>query len=95
MFLTSNNSFLTASILTKSNSVGRAIATGVDIVIDFATLGEYRVVTGEGASSLACADTCDRDWAVGIEWSVPERTRAVCSLPRARDRELARSRVYG
>lgn len=77
------------------NRVGRAIAAAIDTTIDFATLGEYRVVTDAGVSTLADDAASGRDWAAGIEWSAPERTRAACSLPRARNREWARSRVHG
>lgn len=77
------------------NIAGRAIAAGIDIAIDFATLGEYRVVTDANVSTLAGDAASGHDWAAGIEWSAPERTRAACSLPRARNREWARSRVHG
>lgn len=64
----------------------------LDLVIDFATLGEYRVVTDAPRRSVAAADV----WAKDIEWSQTPRTREIkCSLPRARDRKLARERVRG
>lgn len=71
------------------------MASGIDIAIDFATLGEYRVVIGAGVASLADDAASGRDWAAGIEWSAPERIRADCSLPRAHNRESARSRFGG
>lgn len=77
------------------NRAGRAFAAGIDIAIDFATLGEFRVVTDANVDSLADDADPVRDWAAGIEWSAPERTRAACSLPRARNREWARSLVLG
>lgn len=94
--------------LTTHTRAGRALAAGIDIAIDFATLGEYRVITtttAEGTSRSvdqrgpvarrAEDGATDHIWATGIEWSSPERTRATCSLPRARNRESARSRVRG
>lgn len=86
----------------KNTRAGRAIAAGLDIAIDFATLGEYRVVTDTApaadshtpASPQAVQD--GELWANGIEWSAsPARTRAACSLPRARNRAWARSRISG
>jgi hypothetical protein len=64
----------------------------LDLVIDFATLGEYRVVTDAQRRAVAPSDR----WADGIEWcSGPRRRDVPCSLPRARDRALARERVRG
>lgn len=64
----------------------------LDLVIDFATLGEYRVVTDLPRRSVAERDI----WAKDIDWSQSPRGReVVCSLPRARDRKLARERVRG
>lgn len=68
---------------------------GIDRIVDFATLGEYRVVTGSAPKQVQ-----DRDiWAVDIEWDAnvtsAARLRPTCSLPRARDRRLARERVSG
>lgn len=64
----------------------------LDLVIDFATLGEYRVVTDAPRRPVRSEDL----WARGIEWSAPPRTREIeCRLPRARDRKLARERVRG
>lgn len=90
MFFTSN---ITAS-------TGRAIAAGLDLAIDFATLGEYRVITDEVSAAdpaqPAAPRAIRRDdlWATEIEWSTaPARTRAACSLPRARNRAWARSRI--
>lgn len=71
------------------------VAAGIDIVIDFATLGEYRIVTGANVRPPAEDAKADDLWATGIEWSAPDRTRATCSLPRARNRDWARSRVRG
>ncbi len=64
----------------------------LDLVIDFATLGEYRVVT-----DLPRRPVDQRDiWARDIEWSQGVRSREIeCSLPRARDRKFARERVRG
>lgn len=64
----------------------------LDLVIDFATLGEYRIVTDLPRRPVPVRDL----WARDIEWSQPTRGReTVCRLPRARDRKLARSRVRG
>lgn len=64
----------------------------LDLVIDFATLGEYRVVTDAPRKKVHARDV----WATDIEWSSRPRTREIeCSLPRARDRALARERVRG
>ncbi|MFT4048364.1 MAG: hypothetical protein QM648_00840 [Solirubrobacterales bacterium] len=65
---------------------------GLDLVIDFATLGEYRVVTDAPRRPVAQQDI----WARDIDWSQGPRGREIkCSLPRARDRKLARERVRG
>lgn len=68
---------------------------GVDRIVDFATLGEYRVVTGSAPKAVAEGDI----WATDIEWDSPvasgARVRPACRLPRARDRRLARERVSG
>lgn len=71
------------------------VLLGIDRIVDFATLGEFRVVTGAPPRTVA-----DRDiWAIDIEWDTPiaagARIRPACSLPRARDRRLARERVNG
>ncbi|MGH2906894.1 MAG: hypothetical protein ACRDKI_09040 [Solirubrobacterales bacterium] len=62
----------------------------LDMIIDFATLGEYRVITQSVPRTVAADDV----WATDIEWSTPsERSRDECRLPRARDRKLARERI--
>jgi len=64
----------------------------LDLAIDFATLGEYRVVTDVPRRTVKARDV----WATDIEWSSRPRQREIeCSLPRARDRALARERVRG
>jgi len=64
----------------------------LDLVVDFATLGEYRVVTDAPRKAVRSRDV----WATDIEWTSRPRQREVeCSLPRARDRALARERVRG
>ncbi len=64
----------------------------LDLVIDFATLGEYRVVTDIPRRPVAMRDI----WARDIEWTQGPRSREIeCSLPRARDRKFARERVAG
>jgi hypothetical protein len=66
----------------------------LDLVIDFATLGEYRVVTDAPVRTVR-----DRDvWATDIEWTQRTRHRdaqrpSSCSLPRARERNWAPTRV--
>lgn len=68
---------------------------GIDRIVDFATLGEYRVVTGAAPKQVQESDI----WAVDIEWdanvTASTRLRSSCSLPRARDRRLARERISG
>jgi hypothetical protein len=70
-----------------------AFYNGLDLVVDFATLGEYRVVTGAPVREVEEADL----WATDVDWKQPERATAQrgCSLPRARDRKLARAIVNG
>lgn len=71
------------------------VLLGIDRIVDFATLGEYRVVTGTAPKKVDQRDI----WAIDIEWdsavSGSARVRPTCSLPRARDRRLARERVNG
>jgi hypothetical protein len=71
--------------------MNRIIANSVDIAVDFATLGEYRVIAAAPARKVEAADI----WAIDVEWTAPERERSVCSLPRARDRKLARASIRG
>lgn len=64
----------------------------LDLVVDFATLGEYRVVTDAPRKKVRSRDV----WAADLEWTTRPRQREIeCSLPRARDRALARERVRG
>ncbi len=78
-----------------SNAAATPLLKGLDLVVDFATLGEYRVVTEVERRPVKDGDV----WAEDIEWSAPPRRRAstetTCSLPRARDRRFARERVRG
>jgi len=77
--------------LTDKNKTVRAIAGGVDFAVDFATLGEYRVLVDAAAPAAR-----DDLWARDLEWAAPERSRDfTCTLPRARDRALARQLVRG
>lgn len=63
---------------------------GLDLVIDFATLGEYRVVTDRPRRAVAEADL----WATDIDWTQPERRREMpCRLPRIRERATSMQRV--
>lgn len=74
------------------NKTAHAIAAGIDLAVDFATLGEYRLVTDRAAPRPKPRSL----WADDVEWSASPRTReATCSLPRARDRVFARARVVG
>lgn len=100
----SNKTYVTETPFERRSPIGRAslaIASGFDIAIDFATLGEYRLVTDHvgrehAVASDAAAARAPDSWAAGIEWSsAPERSRAACSLPRARNRAWARSRIGG
>lgn len=75
----------------KASAENRFIKS-LDLAIDFATLGEYRVVTDIPRRPVRQSDI----WARDIEWTQRSRTREVtCSLPRARDRKFARERVRG
>lgn len=63
----------------------------IDLVVDFATLGEYRVIEDVGPQDVAAADTV---WGADVSWQSAPRSREIeCSLPRARDRALARARI--
>jgi hypothetical protein len=67
----------------------------LDLVIDFATLGEYRVVTDAPVRIVDERDV----WATDIEWSQAARTSesrqrdSKCSLPRARKRNWEPTRA--
>jgi hypothetical protein len=75
----------------KASAENRFVKS-LDLVVDFATLGEYRVVTDAPRRTVRARDV----WATDIEWSSRPRQREIeCSLPRARDRALARERVRG
>lgn len=82
-------------------SAANPVLLGIDRIVDFATLGEYRVVTGSVPKSVEDNDIWaqDLEWVQDIEWdahvSTAARLRPSCSLPRARDRRLARERVNG
>ena len=71
------------------HSFGLGVAKSVDVVVDFATLGEYRVLAGSAPRRVEREDI----WAIDVEWSAPDRARSECSLPRARDRRLARAAI--
>ena len=77
------------------NTATTPLLKGLDLVVDFATLGEYRVVTEVERRPVKDGDV----WADDIEWSAPARSRSgsetQCSLPRARERRFARERVRG
>lgn len=50
----------------------------LDFVVDFATLGEYRVVTDAPRKTVRARDV----WATDIEWSSRPRQREIeCTLP--------------
>ncbi|MBI4898847.1 MAG: hypothetical protein HY827_10840 [Actinobacteria bacterium] len=83
-----------SGFLTRGKT-GRAIAAGIDIAIDFATLGEYRVVLDAPVTRFAEDAGTESLWATGIEWTTPDRSRATCSLPRARNRDWAKTRIRG
>lgn len=74
---------------------------GLDLVIDFATLGEYRVVTDDAPHAPAEPSPTTRPapadlWADGVRWhTMPRRRETECRLPRARDRRWARERIRG
>lgn len=62
----------------------------LDLVIDFATIGEYRIVSSPPRRELAADDF----WANDIEWVQLPRDRDIaCRLPRARDRNSAVARI--
>ena len=79
--------------MSTSQKINRAFANSVDLVVDFATLGEYRVITESAPRKVEAQDI----WATDVEWSPADRTRtsSACSLPRARDRKLARAALRG
>lgn len=61
------------------------IVKQLDCVIDFATLGEYRVVTDRPRKSPPRS----KFWAEDLDWVQRPRTREVeCRLPRARTTAL-------
>jgi hypothetical protein len=70
----------------KVHSDNRLIK-GLDLALDFATLGEYRLVT-----PLRRPPAADqRLWTGDLSWVQRPRAREVtCSLPRAHQRRLAR-----
>ena len=71
----------------------------LDLVVDFATLGEYRVIGERDRAVHANADQSEaRLWTADVEWQPAPRARAVeCRLPRLHDRarefSAARERV--
>lgn len=74
------------------NRPNSRLIQSLDLVVDFATLGEYRVVTDRPRRRVRTNDM----WADAISWTQPQRSRElVCTLPRARDRKLARERIRG
>lgn len=75
-----------------NTSPNNRLVKGLDLVIDFATIGEYRIVTDNPRRPVAESDL----WARDLDWTAPARSRTTeCRLPRARDRALARERVRG
>lgn len=67
----------------------------LDLVVDFATLGEYRVIgdceTGARSNAVSADESL---WAADVDWQSAPRTREIeCSLPRARDRARARASI--
>jgi hypothetical protein len=61
------------------------IVKGLDFAVDFATLGEYRLVTERPRRRVKEQEL----WAADLDWIQRPRTREVeCSLPRARARTL-------
>jgi hypothetical protein len=78
--------------LNTTSKTSRLIAGGFDRAIDFATLGEYRVVVDEPAAAVDADDL----WFADVEWSAPVRSReASCVLPRSHDRVASRDFVAG
>lgn len=66
----------------------------LDLVVDFATLGEYRVI-GDRERAVQSEE---RLWSADVDWQPAPRAREVeCSLPRLHDRAnqfiAARARV--
>ncbi len=57
---------------------------GADFVVEFSTLGEYRV----GLSEEVRENVTPEDlWSVDVEWTVPRgQSRGECRLPRVHDR---------
>lgn len=60
------------------------LAQAADVAVEFATLGEYRVVTAVAEVQESVAEDL---WAGDVSWSAtPRRREAPCRLPRAHDR---------
>lgn len=91
--------FLTGAVQSDSDAFVKHnfMLLGLDRVVDFATLGEYRVVTGQPPREVRDQDiwATDIEWDSNHEWSSAKRERVACALPRARDRKRARDRVRG
>jgi hypothetical protein len=66
-----------------------AITRSLDFVVDFATLGEYRVI-GDQINDDSAEN---RLWSSDVEWQPAPRSREVeCHLPRLHNRATTMSR---
>ncbi|MBJ7348500.1 MAG: hypothetical protein JHC87_08030 [Thermoleophilaceae bacterium] len=74
----------------RNKSITRKVGALADAVVEFSTLGEYRLVIEEAVVSSAQSDLTDI-WALEVEWPTATRSRtpASCSLPRSHDRGTA------
>lgn len=68
------------------------LLSALDRGLDFATLGEYRVVVIAPEQALSER----RDWADDVTWTQgPQRRSTPCRLPRAHQRGLTHARLRG
>jgi hypothetical protein len=67
-----------------TNSIARAALSTADLLVEFSTLGEYRVGVVEETHVVARPQDL---WSADVEWTVPpSHARGECRLPRIHDR---------
>ena len=88
MFL--HNSFLRSNTSQNKTEPKLRLAQVADVAVEFATLGEYRVVVDAAACSepgVRREQGTEHLWADDVNWtSTPRRREVSCRLPRAHDR---------
>jgi hypothetical protein len=73
----------------QGNGMSNPISRSLDFVVDFATLGEYRVI----GDQITDDNAEDRLWSSDVEWQPAPRSREVeCHLPRLHNRASMMSR---